>query len=60
MSAKHFIQKAIKHPGAETRAAKAAGMSVHEYAEKHQHDPGTAGRRARLALTLSKLAKRRK
>ena len=55
----NFIAGAIKHPGAETAAAKKAGMSVHAYAEAHKHFPGTAGKRARLALTLSKLAKRK-
>lgn len=40
----------IKHPGAETAAAKRAGESVHEYAEQHKHDSGTAGARARSAL----------
>ena len=52
-----WIQKAIKHPGAETRAAEKAGMSVQSYAKKHEHDPGTAGKRARLARTLAKLNK---
>lgn len=56
----NFIQKAIKHPGAERRAAAAAGMSTHAYMEKHKHDSGTAGKRARFGLTLSKLARRRK
>lgn len=42
----------IKHPGAETAAAKRAGESTHEYAEKHEHDSGTAGARARSALGL--------
>jgi hypothetical protein len=58
--AENFIKGAIKHPGAETEAAKKAGMSTHEYMEKHKHDSGTAGKRARLGLTLSKLAKRKK
>lgn len=58
--AENFIKKAIKHPGAETEAAKRAGMSTHEYMEKHKGDKGTAGKRARLGLTLSKLAKRKK
>lgn len=48
----NFIQGAIKHPGAATVAAKAEGLSVHDWAVKHQHDPGTVGSRARLALTL--------
>lgn len=52
-----WIQGAIKHPGAETSAAKRAGMSTHEYMEKHKHDSGKAGKRARLGLTLSKINK---
>lgn len=57
--AEKFIQRAIKHPGAEKRAAARAGMSTHAYMEKHKHDSGTAGKRARLGLTLSKMAKKR-
>jgi hypothetical protein len=57
MAAKKWIAGAIKHPGAETRAAKAAGMSTHAYMEKHKGDSGTAGKRARLGLTLSKMSK---
>ena len=49
---KNWIANAIKHPGAETAAAKKAGMSVQAYAQKHQHDSGKAGKRARLAMTL--------
>jgi hypothetical protein len=49
---KNWIAGAIKHSGAETAAAKKAGMSVQAYASKHQHDSGTAGKRARLAMTL--------
>lgn len=56
--AKHWIAGAIKHPGAEKRAAAKAGMSTHAYMEKHKHDSGTAGRRARLGLTLSKMRKK--
>lgn len=52
MAVKKWIAGAVSHPGAETEAAKRAGMSVHAYAEKHKHDPGTAGKRARLALTF--------
>lgn len=58
--AEKFIQKAIKHPGAFTAQAKAAGKSVGEYAQEEKHAGGTTGRRARLAITLRKLAKRRK
>lgn len=53
----NWIQKAIKHPGAETKAAKKAGMSTHEYMEEHKDAPGKAGKRARLGLTLSKMSK---
>ena len=52
---KNWIAGAIKHPGAETAAAKRAGMSVQAYASKHQHDSGTSGKRARLAMTLKKM-----
>jgi hypothetical protein len=56
----NFIQKAIKKPGAFTAQAKNAGESVGEFAEEKQHAKGTTGKRARLALTLRKLAKKRK
>ena len=52
---KNWIAGAIKHPGAETAAAKKAHMSVQAYAQKHKHDSGKAGKRARLAITLKKL-----
>jgi hypothetical protein len=58
--AEHFIQKAIKHPGAEKKAAAKAGMSTHAYMEKHKGDSGTAGRRARLGLTLSRMVHAKK
>lgn len=57
--AKKWIASAIKHPGAEKRAAAKAGMSTHEYMEKHKDDPGKAGARARLGLRLSKMAKKK-
>lgn len=53
----NWIQKAIKHPGAEKRAAKRAGESTHEYMEEHKHSSGKAGARARLGLRLSSMAK---
>jgi len=56
----NFIQKAIKHPGAFTAQAKKAGESVGEFAEEKKSAKGTVGKRARLALTLRKLAKKRK
>lgn len=48
----HWIQSAIKHPGAEKRAAKRAGESTHEYMESKKHASGKAGARARLGLRL--------
>ena len=54
---KHWIAGAIKHPGSFTRSAKAAGKGVHQYAEEKKHAGGTLGKRARLALTLSKMNK---
>ena len=57
--ARKWITKAIKHPGAEKRAAAAAGESTHEYMEKHKDDSGTAGKRARLGLTLSRMSKKK-
>ena len=58
--AKHFIQGAIKHPGAFKKQAQAHGMSTRAYAEAHKGDSGTTGRRARLALTLMGLSKKKK
>jgi hypothetical protein len=55
---KKWISKAIKHPGAETAAAKKAGMGVQQYMKQHKGDSGTAGKRARLGLTLSKMRKK--
>ena len=52
--AKHWIQKAVKHPGVEKKAAKAAGESVHQYMEAHKNSPGKAGARARLGLRFEK------
>ena len=60
MAKKKWISGAIKHPGAEKKAAAAAGMSTHAYMEEHKGDSGTAGKRARLGLTLSKMAKGKK
>lgn len=57
-AAKHWIQGAVKHPGAFTRSADEAGKSVHEYAEEHKGSSGTLGKRARLALTFEGMRKR--
>lgn len=58
MVAKNFIAKAIKHPGALTRKAKAAGKSPMEFAREHKGDSGTTGKQARLAITLRKMHKK--
>ena len=57
LNEKNWIKGAIKHPGAMTAAAKKEGESTSEYEEKHKHDSGKAGKRARLALTLKNLKK---
>jgi hypothetical protein len=58
--AEHWIAGAIKHPGAEKKAAAKAGMSTHAYMEKNKGAGGTAGKRARLGLMLSGMAKHKK
>ena len=60
MAKKHWIQGAIKHKGAETRAAARAGESVHSYMEEHKDSKGTAGRRARLGLLLEGMHRKKK
>ncbi len=57
--AKKWISGAIKKPGSFTASAKKAGMSTHAYAEKEKHASGKTGQRARLALTLGKLRKKK-
>lgn len=63
---KNFIQKAIKNPGSFTAMAKKAGALTNKGTIKQSFKiaeakkPGLAGQRARLALTLVKLSKRRK
>ena len=56
--AKHWIAGAVKHPGREQKAAKVAGMSTHEYMEKHKGDKGGSGAAARLGLRLSAMHKK--
>lgn len=55
---KKWIRGAIKRPGAFTRKAKAAGMTVQAYARKMRHAAGRTGKQARLALTLKKISRR--
>jgi hypothetical protein len=50
-----FIQKAIKHPGILTEAAKRHGVSVHQEAEKESHSENKKLRgRGALALRFEK------
>ena len=56
MAKKKWMQDAVKHPGAATRAAKKEGMSVHEWAEENKGAGGVKGKRANLALTFAKIA----
>lgn len=46
--------KPVKRPGAATRKAKAEGLSLHTWEEKHKHDKGRTGAQARFPLIASK------
>jgi Ca2+-dependent lipid-binding protein len=62
--AKKWIQKAIKRPGAFTKKAKKAGMSISAYARKVTKKGSKAStrtkRQANLAKTLKKINRKRK
>ncbi|HVB35373.1 MAG TPA: hypothetical protein VNJ52_13515 [Patescibacteria group bacterium] len=47
---KHWIQNAVKRPGALTRKARRLRETPMQFAETHAHAPGLAGREARFAL----------
>lgn len=53
-----WIQGMHMKEGALTAQAKRAGQSPMEFARAHQHSPGVTGRRARAAITLSRLHKK--
>jgi hypothetical protein len=61
---RNWIQQAIRKPGAFRRQAQRAGKSTMEFAREVVRNPSryskTTVRRARLAITLSKLRNRRK
>lgn len=63
-SSRKWIQKAIKRPGALTEKARRRGMTPLEFARYVKANPEAFDtrtiRQANLALTLSKLSKRRK
>ena len=50
-----WIKGAIKHPGSFSAKAKRAGETTAQYAKEKAHAPGTLGKQARLAQTLSKM-----
>jgi hypothetical protein len=55
-SNKHWIQNAIKRPGAFTMKAKKAGVSVKKFAQmKKDSKNSTLAKQANLAMTLAKL-----
>ena len=56
MAKKKWIAGAIKHKGALTRAAKAAGMSIPEYCAQGNLNT-TAKKRCALAKTLGAMRK---
>ena len=61
MAKKKWIAGAIKHPGAEKKAAAAAGISTQEtFAGCQEQQRQLAGKRASLGNTLSRLAQRKK
>lgn len=55
-----WMQDAVEKPGSFTASAKRAGKGVQEYAREKQHAPGKLGKRARLALTFKKAARKAK
>jgi len=52
------IKDSVKRPGALTKAAKGAGMSVAEYAQKHRGDKGLRGQQARFYFVLMGMKKK--
>lgn len=54
----HWIKGAVKHPGAFTRKAQAAGMSVEAYAEKVTRPGSTADATTKRQANLAKLFRR--
>ena len=57
---RNFIKGAVKHPGAFSKAARRAGVSTAAFAEANKHASGKLGDRARLALVLMGLRKKKR
>ena len=55
----NWIAGAIKKKGSFKAAAKKAGMSTGAFAQKKKHASGKVGARARLAITLGKMRKKK-
>lgn len=55
-----WIQGAVKKPGAFTAQAKRAGESVGKFAREKAHASGKTGQRARFALAMKSIARRRR
>jgi len=60
MVRRFWIKGAIKRPGVFRAKARQLGVSTMTLARRWAKKPGIWGRRARLALTLAKLRRRRK
>lgn len=56
---KNWMKDAVKKPGSFSAAAKRAGKSTAEYAQEKKDAPGKTGQRARLAITFSKMRKKK-
>jgi len=54
----NWIAGAIRHPGALTRSAKAAGKSPMSFARAHKGAKGVTGQRSRLAIQLAGFRKK--
>lgn len=54
----NWIAGAVKKKGSFKAAAKKAGKSTASFAQEKKHAGGKVGKRARLAITLSKLRKK--
>lgn len=50
----HWMQGAVKRPGALTRKANRVGESPMTFARKHYHDSGLTGEQARFAVNAQK------
>ncbi len=59
MDKKLNIKQAVRRPGSLTKKAKAAGMSLYQFAMKHKGDSGLLGQQSRFYFTLRKITKKK-